>query len=132
MLGLKEVDRLVHTVTEELTIHDLTTLSSFPAWHLMSTLLEFIASYKLSFVPVYLSLRQTQNGHGTKRPALLLPPSLPCFSAGVSLVFCVFLQAVPFMVSSLGTCTSTGVKPKSVSNLLPSVLTHSVYCQHIR
>jgi hypothetical protein len=48
------------------------SLPFFPASRYTSTLPASVASSKISFVPVFRSLRQTLSAHGTRRPAL--PP----------------------------------------------------------
>jgi len=125
VLGLDEVDRLVHTVTEKLGTRGLTTPSFFPVLPSTSTLPEFGASYKLSSVLVGRSLRRTLSAHGTRRPGLLRPQNLPCACDGVSPEFCVSLGAMPCEASSLGICMSSGVRPNLVSQFLPHVFIHN-------
>jgi len=50
VIGLDEVDRLVHTVTEEFGTRGLTKPSLFPLLPSVSTLPEFVASFKLSSI----------------------------------------------------------------------------------
>src|SRR5712691_8890987 len=46
-----------------------------------------------------------------RRPALLRPQNLPCACDGVLPKSCMSLGAMPCKASSLGTCTSSGVRP---------------------
>jgi len=95
--------------------------SFFPVMPSTSTLLEFIASSKLSSILVCRSLHRTLSTHGTRRPALLRPQNLPCACDGVSRESCVSLVAMLCEASSLGTCTWSGVRPNFVSDFLHHV-----------
>ena len=87
----------------------------------MSTLPEFVASSKRSSVLLCRSLCHRLSAHCTMRSALLCPQNLRCACDRVSLESCVSLGAMLSEASSLGICTSSGVRPNLVSNRLRHV-----------
>jgi len=124
VIGLDEVDHLVHTVgpSPKSSAHVVSRPHSFfPVLPSTSTLPGFVTSSKLSSVLVYRSLRRTLSVHGTRRPALLRLQNLPCACDGVSPGSCASLGAMPCEAFPLGICTSSGVKPNSVSDFLPCI-----------
>jgi hypothetical protein len=62
--------------------------------------------------------------HETKRPALLCPQNLPCVRDGVSPESCVSLES--FLRPPLVTCTSSGVRPNLVSDILRHIFIHTM------
>jgi len=126
VLSLNEVDHPVQTVTEELDTRSLTNRLHFPVFPSTSTLPEFVASSRLSSVLMCRSLHRTLSAHGTRRPGLLRPQNLPCACDGVSPESCVSLGAMPCEASSLGICTSSGVRPNLVSDCLRHVFIHTM------
>ena len=93
----------------------------FPVMPSMSTLPEFVASSKRSSVLLCRSLCDRLSAHCTMRSALLCPQNLRCACDRVSLESCVSLGAMLSGASSLGICTSSGVRPNLVSNRLRHV-----------
>jgi hypothetical protein len=113
VLGLEEVDRQPHPHRHRGAPHTWANhpLPFFPASPSPSTLPAFVASSKLSFVPVFRSPRRTLSAHGTTRTrhALLHPQSLPRVSAEVWPALCVFLEAMSLEGPPLGQCSSGSV-----------------------
>ena len=110
----------VHTVTEELDTRVSQPLSFSPVLPSTSTLPGFVVS-----ILVYHSLRRTLNAHDTRRSTLLCPLNWLRVCDGVSPKSCMSLGVMPCEASSLGTCTSNGVRPKLVSVFLRHVFLHS-------
>jgi hypothetical protein len=78
VLGLDEVDRLAHTVTEEVGTRGLTvSLLFLPFIPSVLTRPKFVTSSKHSSVLVCRFLCRTLGAHSTSSPALLCPQNLP-------------------------------------------------------
>ena len=118
VLGLDEIDRLVHTVTEELGTRGLTTPFLFSS-RALDVNPSRVHRLIQAFLRTCVSFPAPDAEHnGTRRPALLRPQNLPCACDGVSPESCVSLVAMPCEASSLGTCMSSGVRPNFVSDFL--------------
>ena len=104
VLGIHEVDHLVHTVTEDPGTHCLTTpFLFFPVMPSMLTLPESVASSKFSSGLMHHSLRWVLSAHGTRKPALLHPQNLLCACNGVSPKSCASLGTMPYLATLLTT-----------------------------
>jgi hypothetical protein len=125
-LGLDEVYRLVHTVTEGLGTRGLIVSFLFPpVFPPMSTRPKLVSSSKHASVLVSRSLCWTLGAHGTKSPTLLRPQNLLCACDEVSPESCLSLGAMSFEVSVV-VCTSSGVMPNSVSHFLREVFIYEM------
>jgi len=122
VLGLEEVDRQPHPHRHRGAPHTWANhpLPFFPASPSPSTLPAFVASSKLSFVPVFRSPRRTLSAHGTTRTrhALPHPQSLSRVSAEVWPTLRVFLEPMSLEGSSLGQCSSGSVTPLIAGSII--------------